>query len=157
MQPGGDAAKVLATTSRAAGVRDALPVGFAQTSGLESTTSGTTQTTGPGRVLGIPGLPARISRRGAHADRTGHGVLLAQQTAANLHAGPGDTVTIGRPGLPSVVVKVDGIVELPQADSLFQKVGAPPQSQLQAPPDNVVLLPAAAVPHRVRPTGAATS
>ena len=38
---------------------------------------------------------------------------------------------------------IDGVVELPQADSLFQKVGAPPQSQLQAPPDNVVLLPSA--------------
>ena len=29
---------------------------------------------------------------------TGTGVLLAQQTAANLHAQPGDTVPIGRPG-----------------------------------------------------------
>ncbi|NYD42645.1 FtsX-like permease family protein [Nocardioides panaciterrulae] len=36
-----------------------------------------------------------------------------------------------------------GIVELPQADSLFQRVVAPPQSQPAAPPDNVVLLPAA--------------
>jgi putative ABC transport system permease protein len=145
VQPGGDAAKVLATTSRAAGVRDALPVGFARTSGLESTTSGTTQTTGPGRVLGIP-QGYRQAFPGAMRTLTGRstGVLLAQQTAANLHAGPGDKVTIGRPGLPPVVVTVDGIVELPQADSLFQRVGAPPQSQLQAPPDNVVLLPAAA-------------
>ena len=29
---------------------------------------------------------------------SGTGVLLAQQTAANLHARPGDTITIGRPG-----------------------------------------------------------
>jgi putative ABC transport system permease protein len=33
-------------------------------------------------------------------------------------------------------------VDLPQADTLFQKVGAPPQSQPTAPPDNVVVLPA---------------
>ena len=31
----------------------------------------------------------------------------------------------------------------PYADSLFQKVGAPPGSQLSAPPDNVILLPQA--------------
>ncbi|MER6011853.1 ABC transporter permease [Streptomyces bluensis] len=40
-------------------------------------------------------------------------------------------------------VRVDGVVDLPQADSLFQKVGAPTQSQPAAPPDNVVLVPAA--------------
>jgi putative ABC transport system permease protein len=144
VQPGSDPAKVLALTSKSAGVRAALPVGFAQTSGLESTTSGTTQTTGPGRVLGIP--PGyQHAFPGALRTLTGRGtgVLLAQQTAANLHAAPGDTVRIGRAGLPPVTLKIDGVVELPQADSLFQKVGAPPQSQLQAPPDNVVLLPSA--------------
>ncbi|MEO7198029.1 MAG: FtsX-like permease family protein, partial [Solirubrobacterales bacterium] len=35
------------------------------------------------------------------------------------------------------------VVELPAADSLFQKVGAPVGAQLQAPPDNVLLLPPA--------------
>jgi putative ABC transport system permease protein len=141
VHPGADDAKVLATTSHAAGVRDALPVGFAQTTGLESTTNGTTQTTGPGRVLGVP--PGyRNTFPDAVRTLTGQstGVLLAQQTAANLHATPGDTVSIGRVGLPPVKLKVDGVVDLPQADSLFQKVGAPPQSQLQAPPDNIVLL-----------------
>jgi putative ABC transport system permease protein len=142
VQPGGDDATVLATTRRAPGVGDALPVGFAQTTGLESTTSGTTQTTGPGRVLGIP--PGyRHTFPGVVRTLTGQrtGVLLAQQTAANLHASPGDMVSIGRAGLPPVKMKVDGVVDLPQADSLFQNVGAPPQSQLQAPPDNIVLLP----------------
>ena len=144
VQPGGDAAKVLAATSHTAGVRNALPVGFAQTSGLESSTSGTTQTTGPGRVLGIPnGYQQTFPGAIRTLTGKGTGVLLAQQTAANLHASPGDTVVIGRTGLPPVRLKIDGVVELPQADSLFQKVGAPPQTQLQAPPDNVVLLPAA--------------
>ena len=37
-------------------------------------------------------LRARVPRRAAHAVGPGTGVLLAQQTAANLHARPGDTV-----------------------------------------------------------------
>ena len=144
VQTGGNAARVLKRTSHAAGVRDALPVGFAQTSGLESTTSGTTQTTGPGRVLGIPpGYQQAFPDALRTLAGRGSGVLIAQQTAANLHAGPGDTVLIRRTGLPPVKVTIDGVVELTQADSLFQKVGAPPQSQLRAPPDNVVLLPSA--------------
>ena len=53
------------------------------------------------------------------------GVLLAQQTAANLHAAPGDTITIGRAGLPPARAVVAGVVDLPQANSLFQTVGAP--------------------------------
>src|SRR3954467_10876823 len=83
-------------------------------------------------------------------DGAGSGVLLAQQTAANLHAGPGDTVTIALVGRRSAKVKVDGVVDLPAADSLFQKVGAPPGAQLQAPPDNVILLPAARFDAAVR-------
>src|SRR6202043_1699887 len=37
----------------------------------------------------------------------------------------------------------DGVVDLPQADTFFQKVGAPVGSQPSAPPDNVILLPLA--------------
>ena len=66
---------------------------------------------------------------------------MAQQTAANLHVVPGDVVTIARAGLAPVEVTVDGVVDLPQANSLFQKVGAPTGAQPQAPPDNVLLLP----------------
>ena len=63
-------------------------VDFAATTGLSATTGGTTQTTGPGRVVGIPAdyasrFPGEI--RALTGDGTG--VLLAQQTAANLHAG----------------------------------------------------------------------
>ena len=121
-----------------------LPVGFADTSGLRATTHGTTQRTGAGKVLGIPSSYAATFPQGIRL-LTGslHGSLVAQQTAANLHVAPGDTVAIQRPGLPAVRTRIAGVVELPQADSLFQKVGAPPQSQLVAPPDNVVLLPSA--------------
>ncbi len=69
--------------------------------------------------------------------------MLAQQTAANLHAGVGDSVTIERTGLPPVQVTVAGVVALPNADSMFQIPGLHAGSGPQAPPDNVVLLPMA--------------
>lgn len=143
-QPGADAPTVTAAVRSYPGVQAALPVGVAVTSGLDATTGGTTQTTGPGVVLGLPPdyratFPAELRDLAGASD----GVLLAQQTAANLHAGPGDTITIGRAGMAPAAVRVAGVVELPQADSLFQKVGAPVGAQPQAPPDNVVLLPEA--------------
>jgi len=109
---------------------------------LEATTGGSTQTTGAGVVLGLPD-GYRATFPGELRDLVGApaGVLLAQQTAANLHAAPGDTVTIGRAGLPPVDVQIAGVIDLPQADSLFQTVGAPPGAQPQAPPDNVLLVP----------------
>ncbi len=143
VQPGGDANTVLDAV-RARTV-SALPVGFAQTSGLQATTGGSTQTTGPGFVLGLPdgyrnAFPTTIRDLAG----TGNGVLVAQQTAANLHIAPGDTITIGRTGLAAVRVRVNGVVDLPQADSLFQKIGAPAGAQPQSPPDNVLLVPARA-------------
>ena len=67
-------------------------------------------------------------------------MLLAQQTAANLHAGPGLVITVKRPGADPVPVTVDAVVDLPLADSLFQTIGAPAGAPV-APPDNVLLLP----------------
>ncbi|HEY0577660.1 MAG TPA: FtsX-like permease family protein [Pseudonocardia sp.] len=149
LQPGGSPSALLEATRAAAGTRAALPVGFAHSTGLAVTSAAdgatgatSTQTTGPAEVLGLPAdyrtvFPDAI--RSLEGSSTG--VLVAQQTAANLHARPGDSVTIGRAGLPPVVVRVDGIVALPQADSLFQRVGAPVGAQPSAPPDNVLLLP----------------
>lgn len=142
VQPGADPAAVLGTVRAASGVGLAVPVGYAQVAGLTATGGGTTQTTGPGVVLGMADnyrgdFPGEI-RTLTGPDR---GVLLAQQTTANLHAKRGDLVQIARAGLAPVEVRVDGVVDLPQANSLFQKVGAPPSSQPAAPPDNVVLLP----------------
>src|SRR6478752_2844747 len=134
----------LALIRRTPGVVRALPVRFAATTGLRASTGGTVQTTGPGQVVG---LPAGYSRAFPGELRTlagsGSGVLLAQQTAANLHAQPGDQIAIGRPDAAPARVTVDGIVELPAADSLFQRVGAPSGAQPSAPPDNVILLPEA--------------
>lgn len=142
VQTGSDAHAVLDQMRHRSGVRAALPVTFASTTGLSATAGGSTQQTGPGKVLGLPPGYARTfpgEIRGLSG--ASEGALLAQQTAANLHARPGDTVTIGLSAGRSTRVKVDGVVDLPAADSLFQKVGAPPGAQPQAPPDNVVLLP----------------
>jgi putative ABC transport system permease protein len=144
-QPGASAGAVLRGVRSYPSVEAALPVGFAATGGLEASSGGTTQRTGPGRVLGLPdGYAAAFPGELRTLSGAGTGVLLAQQTAANLHAKPGDTVSIGRPGLAAAKVRVDGVVDLPQADSLFQKVGGRvgiASAQAQAPPDNVILLP----------------
>jgi len=143
VQPGSDPASVLAQVQHYPGVKQALPVRSATTTGLQANTGASVQKTGPGQVLGLPAGYARVFPGELRAlSGSGTGVLLAQQTAANLHAKPGDTITIGRTGLPPATVKIDSVVDLPAADSLFQKVGAPVGAQPQAPPDNVVLLPA---------------
>jgi putative ABC transport system permease protein len=141
VQPGIQPATILDTVRSTPGVNAALPVGFAHSAGFVAQTTGSTQTTGPAMVLGIPAnyreqFPG-VLRTLVGADS---GVLIAQQTAANLHVVPGDTVRIGRAGMTPVEVKVDGVVDLPQADSLFQKVGAPVGAQPVAPPDNVLIL-----------------
>lgn len=142
-QTGADPAAVAATVAADPRVAATESVQFATTSGFENTKNGSTQTTGPGEVLGIENtyraaFPAELR------DLTGasSGVLLYQQTAANLAAEPGDTIQIGRAGLEPVTVTIDGVVDLPQSDSLFQDVGAPIGAQPQAPPDNVLIVPA---------------
>lgn len=143
-QPGADPAELADAVSRFPGVDVALALGLADSPGFQTVTGASTQTTGAGVVVGLPAgysdaFPGEVrSLTGA-----GEGVLLAQQTAANLHAGPGDTVQVARAGLPPVTVVVDGVVDLPVADELFQRVGAARSAQPQAPPDNVLLVPAA--------------
>ncbi|MCW3016387.1 MAG: transporter integral rane protein, partial [Solirubrobacterales bacterium] len=139
---GADSATLLKQVKSFGGVTAALPVGIADTTGLKATAGGTTQQTGPGKVIGLPNGYA-TTFPGALRTLTGSpsGVLLAQQTAANLHAKPGDKISIGRTGLPAATVTVAGVVDMPQADSFFQQVGAPVGAQPQAPPDNVILVP----------------
>jgi putative ABC transport system permease protein len=139
---GADTAKLRSQVRHFGGVTAALPVAIADTTGLQATTAGSTQQTGPGKVVGLPpGYAATFPGELRTLTGRGDGVLLAQQTAANLHARPGDTVAIGRgAGLAPAKVKVAGVVEMPQADSFFQQVGAPVGAQPQAPPDNVILV-----------------
>ncbi|HEV7918537.1 MAG TPA: ABC transporter permease, partial [Solirubrobacterales bacterium] len=142
VQPGFNPNSVLSTVRSSPNVTKALPIAIAPTGGLSSKTGGTVQTTGSGKVLGLPpGYAKAFPGEIRTLNGSPNGVVLAQQTAANLHARPGDTIRIQRPGAGPVDLKVSGVVDLPAADSLFQRVGAPTGSQPQAPPDNVVLMP----------------
>jgi putative ABC transport system permease protein len=141
LAPGTDPDQAAAELAGSAGYTNLLQVGYFDTPGFEARDGGTVQVTGPGKVLGLP-PDYRGAFPGEIRDLVGQGeVMLAQQTAANLHAEPGSLVSIKRPGLPPAEVKVDAIVDLPLADSLFQVVGAPAGSGPQAPPDNVLLMP----------------
>ncbi len=139
-----DPAAFTATVAAATHIAAAETVMFATTTGFESNKNGTTQTTGPGQVLGVSDQ-YRATFPAQFRDLTGAatGVLLFQQTAANLAAQPGDTISIGRAGLSPVTVTIAGVIDIPQADSLFQTVGAPVGAQPQAPPDNVLVVPMA--------------
>jgi putative ABC transport system permease protein len=142
VQPGADPSAVLDLVGSTPGTADALPVAFHPADGLTASIGGTTRTTGAATLLGLPdryrAVFPRELRTLAGADR---GVLLAQQTAANLGVAPKDIITITLPGGSALTVQVDGVVDLPDANALFQTVGAPPGAQPTAPPDNVVLLP----------------
>jgi putative ABC transport system permease protein len=116
-------------------------VGYADVPNLIAKTGETVQTTGPAVVLGITAeyrtaFPTEIAPM-VGADQ---GVLAAQQTAANLHVSIGDTVTIERVGgLSPVEVTVNGIISLPDASTLLQRI--PAGANPGAPPDNVLVLP----------------
>jgi putative ABC transport system permease protein len=153
---GADRASIEDAAHKATPLRKAEWVGYADVHGFEASTGGTAQTTGPGKVLGLAPsyaatFPAQLRLLLGSLD----GVLVAQQTAANLHVGLGDTVTIHRFAQPDATVTVAGVVDLPYADSLFQAVGVPPGAAPQAPPDNVLLLPAS-LWHQIFDSQAAT-
>ena len=87
--------RLLAAVRHQPRVAQALPVSFADTTGFTARTGASTQTTGPGRILGLPNgytraFPGEVRTLAGRGD----GVALAQQTAANLHARPGSAVTI---------------------------------------------------------------
>ncbi len=142
--PGADVAAVTKAVGEAATTTALAPVGYADSAGFAATTGDTSQMTGPGKVLGLEAgyrnhFPDQIRSILGSAD----GVLIASQTAANLHVAPGDTVTIDRIGAAPVDVKIAGVVALPNADSMFQAIGLPKGIAPQAPPDNVLLMPMA--------------
>ncbi|BCG84860.1 hypothetical protein MesoLj113c_09700 [Mesorhizobium sp. 113-3-9] len=140
--PGADPDLIGKALAQAAPVKAVHQVRYADVAGFEARTGETTQTTGPGQAVAFDSrysgdFPAEIRSLSGTLD----GALIAQQTAANLHVGPGDTVSIQRVGLPPAEVRIAGVVDLPDADALFQAVGLPPQAAPQAPPDNVLILP----------------
>jgi putative ABC transport system permease protein len=140
--PGTDPNSIIDAAHQAAPVDALEQVGYADVPGFTASTGGTVQTTGAGKVVGLPPdyyavFPAEFRPLVGSLG----GVLVAQQTAANLHVTSGDTVTIQRVGLPPLDVQVSGVVDLPYADSFFQAVGVPANAAPQAPPDNVLFLP----------------
>ncbi|MFM0197846.1 FtsX-like permease family protein [Paraburkholderia strydomiana] len=140
--PGTSSQAIAAAAKQATDVSTLQTVGYADVDGFEARTGATVQTTGKGKVLGFDAsylrdYPAQVRTLLGQLD----GVLIAQQTAANLHATIGDVITIHRAGLAPADVKVAGIVDLPHADSMFQAVGVPAGAAPQAPPDNVLLMP----------------
>ena len=138
---GADVGAVETALKSLASIRAVARVDYADVAALQANTGGTVQTTGAAKVLGFApqyraAFPGQMRLLLGKFD----GPLLAQQTAANLHAGVGDTIQISAVGgLRSVTVA--GIVELPNADALFQTIGASAGSGPTAPPDNVVILP----------------
>src|SRR5207302_766785 len=112
---GADRAAVLRTVDADPRVATALPVDLGTAAGLQHVAADTTSSTGAAQVLGLPPayaatFPAQLRYLTGRQD----GVLLFQQTAANLRAAPGDQITLGRAGLPPVTLTVGGIVDLPQ-------------------------------------------
>jgi putative ABC transport system permease protein len=101
-----------------------------------------TRTTGQAQVVSLPvdyaaTFPGEL--RPLVGARTG--VLLAQPTAANLALSPGDSFTVQQPDDLVATLPVDGVVDMPAADSFFQIVGTTPGAGATTPPDNVVLVP----------------
>jgi putative ABC transport system permease protein len=141
---GADSEAVAAAVGEAMAYSKRQAVGYADVAGFEARSGGTVQSAGPGKAIGLEpsyrqDFPDQLRALIGPLD----GGLLAQQTAANLHVTLGDHVTIQRVGLAPVNVIVDGIVDLPNADSMFQAVGLPAGATPQAPPDNVIILPLA--------------
>ena len=142
LAPGADADAVTQKLLAATPAKAARTMGYADVPGLEATTGGTSQTTGAGQVLGLPAdyatlFPGQIRLLQGSPE----GVLIAQQAAANLHVSVGDTVSIMRTGLDPVPAKIDGVVDLPNADAMFQTIGPQKGPSATAPPDDVILLP----------------
>ena len=140
-QAGAKPVTILSAVKANPSVTKALPVAFGSTRGFEARPGKSLQQTGAGVVLGLPPtyrstFPGELRQLVGSTD----GVLVAQQTAANLQVGIGDALSFRRGPLGSVRLQVTGIIDLPQANSLFQKVGAPVGAQPQAPPDNVVVM-----------------
>ena len=140
--PGVDIASVRSQIEATDAPRTLEEVSYASVDGFRAQTGGTVQTTGAGKVLGVSeqyfrSFPEELRPLLGSAD----GVRVAQQLAANLHVTVGDSLQILRVGLPAATVKVDGVVDLPFADSLFQAVGVPSGVAPQAPSDNVLILP----------------
>ena len=142
--PGIDRTAVETALDQAGVAKLIRPVEYARVDGFAATTGDTQQVTGPGQAIGIApdyltAFPNQVTLLSGSLD----GPVLYSQTAANLHVGVGDEISVRRPGVASATVRVAGIAAIPNVDSLFQAVGAPPGLAPQSPPDNILILPVA--------------
>ncbi|MDP9018767.1 MAG: ABC transporter permease [Candidatus Eremiobacteraeota bacterium] len=140
---GADSQTIKKAVAAATGFTAMQEVFYASVPGFELQNGPQSQTTGSGKVVGIaPAYARNFPAEFRTLIGKSQGVLLAQQTAANLHARIGDRIRVKRDSLPPISVTIDGIIDLPNADSFFQAVGLPAGASPQAPPDNVLILPA---------------
>jgi putative ABC transport system permease protein len=140
--PGGDAAAAEQTILDAVPTRAIAQVGYGDVAAFELLADGTTQTTGAGKAVGL--AADYFKDRGNDIRLLAgdmSGPVLLQQTAANLHAKPGDAVTLKLTPSSTSQVKVTGVIDLKSADAFFQAIGVPPGSAPTAPPDNAILMP----------------
>jgi putative ABC transport system permease protein len=139
---------------RLAGPGDATGLASARRSGAAgcarraaASKVGSTRTTGAAIVVALsPSYTTAYPKQLRYLVGQHSGVLLAQQTAANLGAAPGSTVTIHLANGAAVRRVVAGVVDLPQADSFFQVVGTASGAGASAPPDNVIFVRATPPP-----------
>ncbi len=86
--PGASFARVVHAVRAFPGVKTALPVRYAMTTGYRASAGGVTTNAGPGLVLGVPdGYRAAFPRELRQFVGARTGVLIAQQMAANLGVG----------------------------------------------------------------------
>ena len=132
---GGDPAAAQRALQGLPGLVGFRPVDYARVVGLQAISAAGTRTTGAAYVVSLPADYAAFAPSQIRPlIGTSTGIVLQQQTASSLQATPGATVTVLGTGRS---VRVDGVVDLPNADSFFQVVGAPAAG---APPDNVLLV-----------------
>lgn len=141
--PQGALDQVRTLVTKVPGAKSVETLSYANVKALTSTGQGGDRQTGSAYVVGIsPTYAATFPGEIRHLLGSRAGVLLLQQTAANLAAAPGDTISVRAAG-STAPLKVDGIVDMPAEDSFFQVVGLAPGAGVSAPPDNVVLVPEA--------------
>jgi putative ABC transport system permease protein len=136
--PGSDPGPVRDALARVPGVTGVRAVDYAKVPGLRSGADGAaTRTTGAAYVVAVPDDYAAFAPGEIRSLLGTVGAVLQQQTASNLGAAPGAVVSVLG---ANRAVTVTGVVDLPNADSFFQVVGAPTGSGASAPPDNVLLV-----------------
>ena len=143
LAPGIDRTAVETALDQSGVAKSIRPVEYAKVEGFVANTGDTQQVTGAGQAIGLaPDYLATFPNQVTLLSGSFDGAVLYSQTAANLHAGLGDEISINRPGLPPAAVRVVGVAALPNVNSLFQALGVPPGLAPQSPPDNILILPA---------------